>query len=114
MNASRLGCALLAAIGAGCGGDPDPRLEVLGRCDDFDPVRRRYFGDRHVHTSLSLDANLKGTQLGPVEAYRFARGERVDLPPYDAAGEGARDLALERPLDFVALTDHAEFFGLMR
>jgi hypothetical protein len=94
---------------AGCGGDPDPRLEVLGRCDDFDALRRPFFGDLHVHTALSLDANLKGTQLGPVDAYRFARGERVALPPDDS-----RSLALERPLDFVALTDHAEFLGLTR
>jgi hypothetical protein len=98
---------------AACG-EPDTRLETIGRCDDVDPLRSPYFGDLHVHTSLSLDANLKGTQLGPVEAYRFARGERVELPPYDAEGDGARSLQLERPLDFVALTDHAEFLGLSR
>ena len=105
----------LVALGtmSACGGGDDPRLETLGRCTDFDPVRRPYFGDLHVHTSLSLDANLKGTQLGPVEAYRFARGERVALPPYDAAGGAARSIQLARPLDFVALTDHAEFLGLV-
>jgi hypothetical protein len=104
---------LAIALVAACGGGPDPHIEVLGRCDDFDPVRRPYFGDLHVHTALSLDANLKGTQLGPVEAYRFAQGEEVGLPPYGPAGEPARTLRLERPLDFVALTDHAEFLGLI-
>ena len=54
------------------------------------------------------------TQLGPVDAYRFARGESVGLPPYDAQGTSSRTLQLERPLDFVALTDHAEFLGLMQ
>jgi hypothetical protein len=115
MIARRLAGSLVAlSLAVACGDDPDPRLETLGRCDDFDPVRRPWFGDLHVHTSLSLDANLKGTQLGPVDAYRFARGERVGLPPYDAQGGAARSLQLERPLDFVALTDHAEFLGLMQ
>jgi hypothetical protein len=104
----------MAVAAAACGADPDPRAEVLGRCADHDPARRPFFGDLHVHTSLSLDANLKGTQLGPVEAYRFARGESVGLPPYDAQGGSARTLQLGRPLDFVALTDHAEFLGLMQ
>src|SRR5688572_843833 len=115
MYAHRWGAALVLsfACGWGCGSDPDPRLETLGRCADFDPQRRAFFGDLHVHTSMSLDANLKGTQLGPVDAYRFARGERVGLPPYDAQGGSARTLQLERPLDFVALTDHAEFLGLV-
>jgi hypothetical protein len=105
--------AVAAVAAAGCGGEDDPLLEELGRCSDFDPVRRPYFGDLHVHTSMSLDANLKGTQLGMVDAYRFATGERVALPPYDANGESERSLQLDRPLDFVALTDHAEFLGLV-
>ncbi|HUQ05930.1 MAG TPA: DUF3604 domain-containing protein [Kofleriaceae bacterium] len=114
MNArSLLACTSIVAAVA-CGSDPDPRIEVLGRCADNDPTRRPFFGDLHVHTSLSLDANLKGTQLGPVDAYRFARGESVGLPPYDAQGGAARSLQLARPLDFVALTDHAEFLGLMQ
>jgi hypothetical protein len=83
------------------------------RCKSFLPERQPFFGDLHTHTALSLDANLQGTRLRPVDAYRFARGERVDLPPYDAAGKAARSLALERPLDFVALSDHAEFLGVV-
>jgi hypothetical protein len=82
-------------------------------CDRFEPLREPFFGDLHVHTALSLDANLQGTRLRPVEAYRFARGEEVGLPPYDAEGKPLRKLALERPLDFVALSDHAEFLGLV-
>lgn len=82
-------------------------------CKRFSPFREPYFGDLHVHTALSLDANLQGTRLRPVDAYRFARGERVGLPPYDDAGKPRRTYALERPLDFVALSDHAEFLGLV-
>ena len=36
-----------------------------------------YWGDTHLHTSLSPDAGLFGNTLGLEEAYRFARGEEV-------------------------------------
>ena len=86
-----------------------PRVQ----CKSYLAQRQPFFGDLHVHTALSLDANLQGTRLRPVDSYRFARGERVDLPPYDANGKATRNIALERPLDFVAVSDHAEFLGLV-
>jgi hypothetical protein len=64
-----------------------------------------------VHTSLSLDANLQGTRLGPADAYRFAKGEVVGIQPYDAEGNALRTSQLDRPLDFAAVTDHVEFIG---
>ena len=67
------------------------------------PLRRALFGDMHVHTAISTDAWAGGNRLGLRDAYRFARGEEVELP----SGADAR---LARPLDFVALTDHAEGF----
>ena len=85
--------------------------EEIGRCADFDPVRRAYFGDLHVHTSFSLDANLQGTRLDPRDAYRVARGEAVGSQPYDENGNPERTTQLDRPLDFVAVSDHAEFLG---
>jgi hypothetical protein len=36
-----------------------------------------YWGDTHLHTSLSMDAGAFGNRLGLNEAYRFARGEQV-------------------------------------
>lgn len=96
--------------GSGGDGPPGP---VAQSCAAFDPLRRPFFGDLHVHTALSLDANLQGTRLRPADAYRFARGETVELPPYDADGRSTRRLTLSRPLDFVALSDHAEFLGLV-
>ncbi|MBW1874837.1 MAG: DUF3604 domain-containing protein [Deltaproteobacteria bacterium] len=69
------------------------------------------FGDLHVHTSLSYDANLSGTRLGPRTAYEFARGNRIDITPYDEDGNALRTLQLERPLDFAAATDHSAHFG---
>ena len=67
--------------------------------------RRIYWGDLHTHTALSMDAYVLNTRLTPADAYRFARGEA--LPVH---GGGTHRLA--RPLDFAAVTDHAEYFGL--
>ena len=64
-----------------------------------------YFGDTHLHTSYSTDAGMIGNTLGPEEAYRFARGETVT----SSTGLPAR---LERPLDFLVISDHAENLGL--
>jgi hypothetical protein len=36
-----------------------------------------YWGDTHVHTDHSLDAKGFGANIGPEEAFRFARGEEV-------------------------------------
>jgi hypothetical protein len=80
-------------------------------CADRDPLRRPFFGDLHVHTRLSFDAAAWGTRSTPEDAYRYARGEPLGLFPYDAAGEGTRTIQLARPLDFAAVTDHAEFLA---
>jgi Protein of unknown function (DUF3604) len=80
-------------------------------CPQRNPLRNVYFGDLHVHTRNSFDAYLWDTRTSPEQAYRFARGEPLSLPPLDAEGNGTRTVHLERPLDFVAVTDHSEFLG---
>lgn len=65
-----------------------------------------YWGDLHVHTGYSLDAWGFGTTASPRQAYEFARGAPLRLP----TGENVK---LARPLDFMAVTDHAEWFNLM-
>jgi len=69
------------------------------------------FGDLHVHTAYSLDASTQGTRNTPFDAYRFAKGEKLGLQPYDAKGEPQRWAQLDHALDFAAVTDHAELFG---
>ena len=64
-----------------------------------------FFGDTHLHTSYSTDAGMIGNTLGPEEAYRFARGEKVT----SSTGLPAQ---LKRPLDFLVVSDHAENLGL--
>lgn len=85
--------------------------EAREPCSDYNPLRNLYFGDLHSHVSISYDAWMWDARLGPEAAYRFARGETLNLPPFDENGEGTRPIRLERPLDFAAVTDHAEFFA---
>ena len=63
-----------------------------------------YFGDLHVHTSWSLDSYVNFNRVGPRDAYRFAGGEPVVL-------SGGRVVRIDRPLDFAAVTEHAEYLG---
>jgi hypothetical protein len=88
-----------------------PASDRPAACADRDPLRRSFFGDLHVHTARSFDAWVLDTRATPDDAYRFARGEPIGAPPLDAGGRGSRTLRLERPLDFAAVTDHAEWFG---
>ncbi len=64
-----------------------------------------YWGDTHLHTSNSFDAGFINYRVGPEEAFRFARGEEV------TANNGMA-VKLVRPLDFLVVSDHAEFLGL--
>lgn len=68
-----------------------------------------YWGDTHLHTNRSFDAfTNRNFSVGPDEAYRFARGLPVEHP-----GHKAR-VQLETPLDFLVVSDHAEFLGAVR
>jgi len=80
-------------------------------CAIYDPLRRPFFGDTHVHTAYSFDARTQDTRTTPRDAYRFATGEVMGLQPYDSAGNPLRTIQLDRPLDFTAVTDHSEFLG---
>ena len=72
------------------------------------PERNVYFGQTHVHTSWSFDAYVFGnTVTGPEEAYKYALGQPIKHP-------GGYMVQLKRPLDFQAVTDHAEYVGTVR
>jgi hypothetical protein len=70
------------------------------------PQRNVYFGDLHLHTSMSLDAATVKTTTLPEDSYRFAQGEEVLY-----LGHKIRRHAT---LDFLAVTDHAEYLGVVR
>jgi hypothetical protein len=98
-------------VAAGASPPSFERSEARARCDSHEPLRRPFFGDLHVHTRYSLDASTQGTRTRPRDAYRFARGEALGLAPFAADGSPGRRVQLRRPLDFTAVTDHAELFG---
>jgi hypothetical protein len=93
---------------------PFARTESREPCAHFDPLRRPFWGDTHVHTALSFDAWGQGTRNTPRDAYRFARGEPVGIQPYGEAGRPLRTVQLRRPLDFAMVSDHAELLGEAR
>jgi len=68
---------------------------------------RLLWGDTHLHSNLSVDGYIFGNRTADADtAYRFAKGQPA-IHPYHRA-----KVQLETPLDFLAVTDHAEFLGI--
>ena len=72
-----------------------------------DSDKNVYFGDLHLHTRYSNDAFFLTTDSNLDDAYRFAKGETVVLK------EG-KSVRLRTPLDFLAITEHAELLGALQ
>lgn len=85
--------------------------ENPSKCGDYNEYRNLYFGDLHAHTGLSFDAYGYEVRATAEEAYAFAKGGQIHLSPLDENGNGTRPVRLTRPLDFVALSDHLEYFA---
>ncbi|NCF21269.1 MAG: DUF3604 domain-containing protein, partial [Haliea sp.] len=67
------------------------------------------WGDTHLHTTYSSDAYANGNLTAePDVAYRYARGMPV-VHPYHRAR-----VQIGTPLDFLVVSDHAEFLGGIR
>jgi hypothetical protein len=64
-----------------------------------------FWGDTHFHSSKSVDSGLIGNRLDLETAIRFAMGEEVRT-------NGGQRARLIRPLDFLVLSDHAEYLGI--
>jgi hypothetical protein len=80
-------------------------------CANRSTLRNAYFGALHIHTALSGDASAWGNVATPSDAYAFARGAPLDLRMRGDKPEDAPVIRLGRPLDFAAVTDHAEYLG---
>jgi hypothetical protein len=80
--------------------------------------RHAFFGEMHLHTTMSFDAWSLGTRITPDLAYKFGRGETVMIPPEQLAAQQqirtSRAIPARRawPLDFMAVTDHSENMGV--
>jgi hypothetical protein len=93
--------AATATSAIGCKGPPPTNPAVIAR-----EPNRLLWGDTHVHTSYSADARQPGRRaVDPNTAYRWAKGLPVVHP------ETRARIQLQRPLDFLAVTDHAEALG---
>jgi len=72
------------------------------------PERNAYFGETHIHTSWSVDAWVMGNRItGPDEAYKYAQGQTIKHPM-------GFDIKIDTPLDFMGVTDHAEYVGITK
>lgn len=120
---------------------PFDRTECRPTCAHFDPLKQVFFGETHLHTAYSFDASTIDTRNLPPDAYRYAKGGAVGLPPWaDTRGDTSTpgssspstvtefpycmpgeecqfsatriaQLPPGRALDFAAITDHSEQFG---
>ncbi|MDP6828720.1 MAG: DUF3604 domain-containing protein [Pseudomonadales bacterium] len=103
---------------------PEERQETVQRavayteerlpCDHYTETRLPLFGDLHVHTNFSFDAAANSIGATPVDAHLYAKGEAIDFWPLDENGAPGGSFAIDRPLDFLAVTDHGEFLGERR
>lgn len=67
-----------------------------------------YWGDTHLHTNYSPDAfSLMTETADPDTSYRFAKGVPV------IADMTRSRVQIGTPLDFLVVTDHAEFMGVI-
>ena len=89
--------------------DAAKRAEKKG--PDFAPYpgqnfpNRVYWGAAHNHTSYSFDSGMFGVTLTPEDLFKFSTGAEV------VVDNGVR-AKIDRPLDWLSVTDHAEYLGL--
>ncbi|MEE4251952.1 MAG: DUF3604 domain-containing protein, partial [Alcanivoracaceae bacterium] len=92
----------------------ESEFEPLRPCQPT-PYTRAFFGALHVHTAASYDAAAFGTTASVDDAYRFARGGSLPLRLRDDPESFQPPTqTISTPLDFMAVTDHAESLGEAR
>ena len=80
---------------------------AAGSTPGYNSQKNAYFGDLHVHTRFSFDAFIFKTRATPDDAYRYAKGQPLMHPAgYQIRLQGP-------PLDFLAVTDHGEYIGIV-
>ena len=72
------------------------------------PLKNLYFGEQHLHTQNSFDAYTVGVRGTWAEAYEFALGK-----PGKLSTTGVK-MQRRTPYDFVAITDHSEYYGVFK
>lgn len=103
-----------AALLAGCGeqkaeqpAQQNAQQQAQADLPPPNPLKNAYFGDLHLHTRNSFDAYIFNVRASPDEAYAYAKGGTIK----HAAGF---EMKLNSgPLDFLAVTDHSEYLGVL-
>ena len=118
--AAGLGCAVLVLAFAGFGNRAAAQSSapaanapkaVQPTKPDYSPHVDQQFPNRvlwgvaHVHTGFSFDAGMFGVTLTPDDLFRVSSGGEVVL-------DNGQRYKQERPLDWVSVTDHAEYLGI--
>ena len=87
------------------------RPKVEAKKPDYSPYpgqkipTRVYWGVAHVHTGFSFDSGMFGITTTPDDLFRVATGGEVVL-------DNGQTFKQDRPLDWVSITDHAEYMGI--
>ena len=115
----RLFLILVVLVAFSCSSDKksaegtNPKISSQGssttgqaKSNDYSETKNAYFGNLHIHTSWSFDGFTNGSVTQPDDAYRWARGEAIP------GGGGGGDLQIKVPLDWYAVSDHAEWMGM--
>ncbi len=91
--------------------DAPPTRKVEAKKPDYSPYpdqkfpNRVYWGVAHVHTGYSFDSGMFGVTLTPDDLFNVARGGTVVM-------DNGQAFKQDRPLDWVSITDHAEYMGI--
>jgi hypothetical protein len=72
------------------------------------PLKNVYFGDLHLHTRNSFDAFIFNVRASPDDAYSYAKGGTIKH------ADGFNLHLNSGPLDFLAVTDHSEYLGVLQ
>ncbi len=82
-------------------------------CEESYEFKKAWFGATHVHTSASADARAFGTQVKTADAYSYGSGKSLQI---NVEGSHFQPPLIQRnrKLDFMAVTDHAEYLGETR
>lgn len=121
---------------AGTSKPPFEITEDRPRCSHYTARRQPLFGTTHLHTGLSFDASIRFVDFrsgnSPRGAYNFAKRKApISIPepsglqprPRDGCDSASaepllkdgpsRTPCIDQPLDWGAVTDHSEHFGVM-
>ena len=83
----------------------EPKKPDYSPYPDQNFPNRVFWGVAHVHTGYSFDAGMFGITLTPDDLFKVATGGEVVV-------DNGQRFKQDRPLDWVSITDHAEYMGI--